>query len=859
MSLNAWLNRFWNDAITDGRILSPVLISQEHAFALWEQIIQGSTAGKDILNVSGATELAQQAYVLMQLYAIAVKDLLPLGSVEARAYQQWSSQYQQKLEKEKWLDPAGLCSAVSQAVGSRTITPPAELYLYAMEDLRPVESELFDSLRNNGCTITELTTLNVQTSANKLVCAEVGQEIEFAAKWARQRLTEDPSARIGVVVPQLSGLRQTIERTFLFELQHTTFLDPDASDRSRAFEISLGASLSEHPLVGTALLLLRLACGKLALPELCFLLRSIYFAGGSEELCQRSLLEAELRKRNVLGIDAETLARIASETKNAATRTFSSPLLSASISGLDGTAKNERPAQHPSRWSRICLQLLEKAGWPGTRTLNSSEYQSHQKFKKLLTDLASLDAIHSTMDLSDAVHVLQSMAARQTFQPENLDAPAQVLGPLEAIGSHFDHLWVLGLNDETWPARGAPNPFLPLQLQRKHQMPHSSADLDLAFTQELTQRLLTSAPEVIVSHSTMDADRELRPSPLIDGLVPINASDLGLGSVTIQAAAFPSLTEWGDAPSPYPPLQMEETHHGGTRIFELQSACAFRAFAELRLGAVPLDEPSLGLDALDRGNLAHKVMYRIWNEIKDSRRLRELADDPAKFAECIRSNVQIVLQDEHSLRGGEWQRRFAQLEHDRLSHTVEKMLALDLERAQPFTVEHKEEKEQIELGGVRMNIRKDRVDTLDDGRSVIIDYKSGVKKVSAWKGERPEEPQLPVYALTTNGPLAAIAFANLKTGKEGYQGIAEADGILPDVKAGERSPLKTKFSGQVTAWRAPLEKLAADFIAGGASVAPKKRVETCKYCSLHTLCRIAELNPVDATSEDDNNGGDDHE
>src|SRR5271155_2154937 len=127
MSLQAFLIRFWNDAVTEGRILSPVLISQEHSFALWEQIIQASTVSKDILNISGTTELVQQAFGLMQLFGVAAKDLLPLDSVESRTFHQWSAQYAKKLEKEKWMDSSGLCSAVSLAVADNKITQTTEL------------------------------------------------------------------------------------------------------------------------------------------------------------------------------------------------------------------------------------------------------------------------------------------------------------------------------------------------------------------------------------------------------------------------------------------------------------------------------------------------------------------------------------------------------------------------------------------------------------------------------------------------------------------------------------------------------------------------------------------------------------
>ena len=67
---------------------------------------------------------------------------------------------------------------------------------------------------------------------------------------------------------------------------------------------------------------------------------------------------------------------------------------------------------------------------------------------------------------ADAVSRLRRMAADTLFQPETPDVPIQVLGELEATGMQFDHLWVMGLSDETWPRGPRPNPFLPVELQR---------------------------------------------------------------------------------------------------------------------------------------------------------------------------------------------------------------------------------------------------------------------------------------------------------------------------------------------------------------------------------------------------------
>src|SRR5690606_18807517 len=65
---------------------------------------------------------------------------------------------------------------------------------------------------------------------------------------------------------------------------------------------------------------------------------------------------------------------------------------------------------------------------------------------------------------------------------------------------------------------------------------------------------------------------------------------------------------------PAPPLINEEVK-GGSAVFKLQAACPFRAFAELRLGARELRQADIGLDAMARGSLMHRVLEKVWHAL----------------------------------------------------------------------------------------------------------------------------------------------------------------------------------------------------------------------------------------------------
>ena len=88
--------------------------------------------------------------------------------------------------------------------------------------------------------------------------------------------------------------------------------------------------------------------------------------------------------------------------------------------------------------------------------------------------------------------------------------PIQVVGVLESAQLEFDHLWVLGLSDDTWPRPARPNPLLPLELQRSRGVPRASAEWELAFARRAQAEWLRAAP---TWSSATTLPRATRPSP----------------------------------------------------------------------------------------------------------------------------------------------------------------------------------------------------------------------------------------------------------------------------------------------------------------------------------------------------------
>ena len=150
-----------------------------------------------------------------------------------------------------------------------------------------------------------------------------------------------------------------------------------------------------------------------------------------------------------------------------------------------------------------------------------------------------------------------------------------------------------------------------------------------------------------------------------------------------------------------------------------------------------------------------------------------------------------------------------------------------------------ETEREVSIGGLQVRTRADRIDELASGGDLIVDYKTGQFKSTAWDSDRPAEPQLPLYCATSDRPVAGAAFAQIRVGDFAFQGLTENAAALPDMKNMRMEPA-IPFGQQIDRWRQVLEHLARNFRDGHAEVDPKDN-DACDNCGLWGLCRIREL------------------
>ncbi len=714
--------------------------------------------------------------------------------------------------------------------------PPT--WLVGFVEITPAQERLIQALQQAGREIQQVELQAEPGASARLALADSRAEVSAAANWVRVQLDAHPRQRIAVIVPEMHSLRPLLERALNLALQPSS--QQPGTEAAGLVNFSLGNPLADIPLISDALRVLRFEGEAMELAALYQVLRSPYFAGAEKAASARIRLELKLRRQGLADMPLSALLDFSSDK-----------FLRKLAAGTERLDALRRKTMKWSDWADAFTTVLTLVGWSRGRTLSSNEYQATRKWEGVLDALAGLDRVSAGATFRQALLQLEHLAQGTIFQPESVGARVQVLGVLETTGQHFDQAWVLGMHDGAWPRLPQPNPYIPWSLQREHGLPRSGAQRELRMAAIYTRQLKVVAERVLFSHPEREGDQDLRVSPLIAELPVVDCAEAGVFLVsdwnTLQRDAS-VLEPWSDDLAP---AYTEGERTGGSRLFELQAACPFRAFAEIRLHAKTLDAPAEGLDAMGRGSLVHKVLEFFWQATVDHAGLQAL--DEVALQERLAACVEDALCAVEQRSGVRLPARFRNVESARLAAVCSEMIALDRDRA-PFRVLYNEEKRTVDFGGVSINLKLDRVDELASGGTAVIDYKTGQVNKNKWAGRRPESPQLPLYTLAVDEPVQAVAFASVRAGETRYEGIAAADDLLPGVKVWteNRTELAESASWEdlLEHWHEVLDELAGEFREGHAEVLPLSTRSSCTYCDLHPVCRINQ-NPVERQQESD--------
>ncbi len=808
-----YLQRCYSDLIVAGHCDSVLLSASQSAY-LWQTIICSSPQGSLLLNINDCAKQAQKAWQLMQEWQVSWDALETNSTEDAQQFLHWAKQFEQACNEKHFICSSQLPQLLLNNL--EHLPMPGNIIWYGFLEFTPMQQTLYEKVGALGITQHISQPQQAGVTVTQRAYQTLEDELSAMAQWANECHQQNPEHSIACVIPNLTALRSQLSSLF----QKTFYpkqLFKTASE-CQAYNISGGIPLAKMPVIKAVFDLLQLSHWQIPLSLITDLLRCPYIKGAQTEMIARAQLEYDLYAHGEAMITQQRLIEL-SET--------STPIFYELLN--DVTQLEIKQQLAPSDMITLIMSCLRACGWPGERVLDSDEYQQMMRLKPLLDDFAGMDGLQASLTWHEAIQQLQQLAIKSIFQVETNDSQVHVLGLLEAAGNSYDKLWLANMHDDIMPSQAQPNPFIPIKLQKQLGLPHCSPGRELEYSEALLQSLLQAAPEIMISYPLQEGDRTLSPSPLLAEFPGAKQLTRTESEPWVQAASLECLSD-----EKGPAINIGERIKGGTGVLKSQAQCPFQAFARYRLGARAIDELDIGLSHLDRGILVHEVLQCFWEEVKT----HEALVQKTHWEPLLTDITQRILKRYQSYYPSIVTDSFAAVEQTRIVTLIQRWLDLEKQR-QPFSIVALEQPIKLNIANLALKGQVDRIDQLDTGALILIDYKTGFTRISDWFGERPSEPQLPLYAVQQAHAISGMVFAQVTARGMRFNGVTTEDEQIPQVKALAKLRVKDKaedWEAQLTQWQQTLEGIAQEFSAGVAAINPKDAI-ACAYCELPSFCR----------------------
>jgi len=844
LSLDQWIAKLWLDLLVSAapNVSDLQILTADQELMLWRSIIENSDEAGGFINPLRTAQQVMSAYNSLLNFNGAIDDLSNYYQTEdTLAFKQWTQEFEALCVENKWLQSASRLQQLVEAFSNKTLVPTEKIYTLGFDEILPLASKLISTASNTPPIALE--TSSKTDSTHIVSCNDFEEEITSAAVWAKQQLRDSETHTVAIVVPELSTQQATVRR-ILQEVFETELLNLKPR-RSSPFNFSAGTPLIETPIVDAGLKLLGLLQHSIDLKDIYSILNSPFTSLGDEHLGNTHQLYWLCANEMTQSITSARFRSLASQVDES--WQFAKQL---QIQNSLAKQLEIQIDKSPSQWQVILTQLLQTLGWPGSRTLDSIEFQQVSQLHRLIDSLPTLHKSKPTYSFTEILNNLRFLASNHIFQPETADSSLQVLGTLEAAGLQFTHIWLCSMSEVQIPAPAAPNAFLPYQMQCERAMPHANAEKEYNFAKKLTDRLIKDSKHIVVSYPAQLDDATIKASQFFSDFQKVDIQTLIgkeleklLPIYEIHRRQFSSRDLEDYDPGQAPAVKEEGGVKGGTSILSQQAACPFKAFAKHRLNISSIPQPSIGLSPSERGSLVHKALELIWGRLKTQTALLDQAED--QQIKLCSDTAHYVIESIDQYRQRALGYKYLSLEKERLAKLLNDWLNFEKTRAS-FIISSLELRQEYRFAGLKINARIDRIDQLSDGSLLIIDYKTGKPSISDWVGTRPDEPQLPLYGIMSaqqgdsSNVYSALAFAQVNADARKLIGIGSD--TTPETALQWHDKLKGKvgafsWDDLKKQWEHTLVALAEAFIAGKADVDPKKSPSTCQYCDYPSVCR----------------------
>ena len=153
------------------------------------------------------------------------------------------------------------------------------------------------------------------------------------------------------------------------------------------------------------------------------------------------------------------------------------------------------------------------------------------------------------------------------------------------------------------------------------------------------------------------------------------------------------------------------------------------------------------------------------------------------------------------------QSSFKFIESQRLTKIINEYIKLEKNRAY-FQVIKTESESKVDVNGLQFSTRIDRMDQMEDGTKLIIDYKTGQNvNLSQLTGDPLDQAQLPIYAITNT--VDGVAFATVNSKDCQFKAITKnKDGLPLSQQMMKRMP---EWNEQLSEWKLELNSASQQF------------------------------------------------
>jgi ATP-dependent helicase/nuclease subunit B len=766
----------------------PLRIHPVAAALVWERLLKGRVEDR-LLNPHGLVRHAQQTWQRLYDWCVPLEDLRRYAaSDDERLFAEMAIAYQQELQACEWIDFAQAPSLAGALVDAGAIAVPQRVVYAGFDRLPTAASRLLHSLADQGTEVREAPRAARNRAARVVSCQDRSAELRAAGLWARRILEQDPAAAVAIVCP---GLEQNAVRSArLVREGFAPGWQVASQGYQSAVNVSYGRRLSEYPLIAVALLWLAWTSRGLPARDVSVLLRTPFV--GRLKMDGRCRLEMALRR--IPDRNWRPASVVAALKGGDADDGVVDWLRRVEL--MAGFEATRATLQSPAMWAARIDQVLQEAGWPGEKPLDTAEFQLANRWRDLLNEFSRLDVVQPQMDLAEAVARISALAGDTIFQPETQPGAIQLLGTLEAAGLELDHVWVCHLDANRWPPPAHPLPLLSRTLQRKLGMPDATPADTLDHSKRVLARLVDSARDITLSWPSTEEDVQLEASPLLGFFVDRgDGEDPGWYANSLSGRRAVAAV----AEDPVPSIRPGEKVGRGASVVQRQVTDPFSAFACGRLGVRELQQIESGLPASARGNIIHRALQHLYRDLPSSREIAMWADESA---DRIDNAIDVSLGQ--YMRGADSVLiRLLALERRRLRVMLREFLAAEMRR-HAFTVAAVEKSVRLMRHGIDLDLKIDRIDRLQDGSLLVSDYKTGLLKTFLDKNGEPKELQLVVYAAAVNEPVGGLVLINVDGRDIVYRG---AGGEW------DRSP-PGQWQGRLDGWKQRVDDALAGIAAG---------------------------------------------